>query len=170
MHNSIIAYEQELGPRYAGWRDRYWSHLDTSDPDACWIWKSKNKATRYPQLKVGPKASARMFYAHRIAYELAYGSIPPGLGVLHSCDIPWCCNPQHLRVGSQAENMQDAISRNRTARGEDHGNHRLTVEKVRTIRALYAEGMQQKEIASRFGVANATVWSVLSGRTWGHVA
>jgi hypothetical protein len=51
--------------------------------------------------------------AHRVAFELEKGEIPPGLCVLHCCDVPLCCNPEHMRLGSQRDNMQDRYDKGR---------------------------------------------------------
>ena len=56
-------------------------------------------------------------YAHREAYERAYGPIPDGLVVMHSCDTPLCVEPSHLRAGTQSENLHDASARGRTEKG-----------------------------------------------------
>lgn len=60
----------------------------------------------------------RTMLAHRAAYAVLVGPIPPGMHVLHSCDNPPCCNPQHLRVGTHEDNMRDRDVRGRTLRGD----------------------------------------------------
>lgn len=55
--------------------------------------------------------------AHRASYEVAKGAIPAGMCVLHTCDTPLCINPDHLWVGTRAENAADRNAKNRTARG-----------------------------------------------------
>ena len=75
----------------------------------CWIWIASLNNKGYGQI------SGK--YAHRVSYELVHGPIPDGALVLHSCDVSCCVNPNHLRLGSQKENMNDAIVRGRIAKG-----------------------------------------------------
>ena len=95
---------------------RFWSKVDIPDTphhnDRCWIWR-KSTAKGYGQMKVGK----RVMRAHRMAYEIAHGPLPEGMHVLHSCDNPMCCNPNHLRAGTHAENMRDAVNRDRVWKG-----------------------------------------------------
>lgn len=108
-------------------------------------------------------------YAHRVAYELARGTIPDGLDVCHSCDNRRCVNVEHLFVGTRAENMADAKSKGRTTLGERHGLAKLTVESVREIRAMRERGAKYREIAKLFGVSETQAYNVATGRHWGHV-
>src|SRR4051812_38446928 len=74
--------------------------------------------------------------AHRVIWEMAYGGIPEGLVLLHTCDNPPCVNPRHLRPGSHAENVVDCQQKGRRVQvnGEQHGMAKLTGEQVAEIR------------------------------------
>lgn len=114
-----------------------------------------------------------MRLAHRLAYEVAYGEIPPGLVVRHSCDNPPCCNPNHLLLGSQLDNMQDMVRRKRKKiilRGEASHTAKLTEEAVREIRRRVGAGETRTVLARELGVAIGTVGNAFAGRTWSHVA
>lgn len=75
----------------------------------CWIYMGGVTKLGYGQVYDG---GCRV-YAHRLSYRLANGEIPHGLNVLHSCDVPCCVNPLHLRLGTQSDNVRDAYNRNR---------------------------------------------------------
>ncbi len=78
--------------------------------DACWIWDGFKNKRGYGMLKTGRKTA----YAHRVAWELANGPIDGSLWVLHKCDNPPCCNPDHLFLGTAADNNADRHSKGRT--------------------------------------------------------
>lgn len=92
----------------------FWDRLDRSGgPGACWLWTGARSSSGYGTLKVG----GRTVLAHRRAYELARGSIAPGLVVMHACDQRPCCNPAHLSLGSHRDNARDRSRKGRTRGG-----------------------------------------------------
>lgn len=78
--------------------------------DGCWLWTGAKKATGYGFIRV---VGVGMRGAHRIAYELANGPIPEGMVVRHTCDNPRCVRPDHLIVGTVADNVRDCAERGR---------------------------------------------------------
>lgn len=105
--------------------------------------------------------------AHRIVCELAHGKAPEGKPyALHMCGEARCVNPKHLYWGSQKTNMRDAIRHGRTTRGERNVNAILSETDVRVIIRLDGV-LTQQALADMFGVTQATVNDVLSGKTWG---
>lgn len=110
-------------------------------------------------------------YAHRLAYIDAYGSIPTGTVVRHKCDNPACFNINHLELGTQRENMQDASRRGRVnktikALGEHQGLSVLTEDLVRMIRK---STVGCSTLAKQIGVSKSTVLRARQGKTWRHV-
>jgi DNA invertase Pin-like site-specific DNA recombinase len=119
-----------------------------------------------------------------MAWELAYGPIPPGLHVLHRCDNPPCCNPTHLFLGTNNDNIADRVKKNRSAkgafhwtayrqdriaRGERKGNAKLTEADVVEIRRLRAMGVYQTEIAKMFNISRGAVYAIQEGKNWKHI-
>jgi len=86
--------------------ERFWCGVKRGEPDECWPW------TR----SLSPKGYGRVRgrNAHRVAYELTYGPIPPGMFVCHTCDNPPCCNPAHLFLGTYLDNIADMVAKKRS--------------------------------------------------------
>lgn len=153
---------------------RFWSKVRVGD--GCWEWTADTGGNRradgkkYGYFCVGGK----MRRAHRVAWEMERGPIPPGLHVLHSCDNPACVRPGHLWVGTHRQNMDDRSAKGRiprgvALRGTQHHAAKLDESKVQEIRARAATGETHTAIAASFGVTRPTVSDVIQGRAWTHV-
>lgn len=75
----------------------------------CWVWTGSPDRWGYGQMRHG----GRKVGVHRLAYEVFVGPIPPGMVVMHLCDNPPCFKPEHLRVGTQRDNVIDMIDKGR---------------------------------------------------------
>lgn len=135
----------------------------TRPPSGCWLWTGKNAAGGYGYVE-WTKA-----LAHRHAWESLRGPIPAGMLVRHTCDVPACINPAHLRVGTRQENTADALARQRVAAGTHHPAAIFTADQVREIRARYANGETQWSLGNEFGASRSTIWALLTGKTYKHV-
>ena len=154
------------------------------DENGCWNWtRSKNKG--YGVVN----AMNRTFGAHRVSYELSIGPTPAGASVCHRCDNPACINPEHLWLGSHAENMADMKSKGRNStppvsRGDDHWlrkypdrvpmgeqvrTSKLTAEQVTALRIDYCAGAGRAELASKYGVSPLSIHDYVSGGAWAHL-
>lgn len=109
--------------------------------------------------------------AHRLAYALFYGEDPAGKFVCHRCDNPPCVNPEHLFLGTSAENTADRVAKGRSgsSKGSRHLAAKLNEDVVREIRTLFAHGLSNQEIGRMFNVNRTTVCDIKTGRTWRHV-
>ena len=142
--------------------------LSIPEPNSgCWIFTGSLIAAGYGQVTVAPfTVPNRQGRAHRLSYELFVGPIPAGYVVRHKCDNRACINPDHLCVGTVADNAADMVDRGRSAKGEGHSQARLTRDQV----LLIANSTEpSKKLAARLGVAYATVDRIRWGKGWTHV-
>jgi len=124
--------------------------------NGCWVWQ-RALIRGYGNIYVA--GSARL--AHRLSWEIHYGPIPPNMLVCHHCDNRACWNPDHLFIGTNADNNRDA-----RAKGRGNGHGVMNMQKAETIRHLWRAGMSRSEIAAQMNLSFGQVWGVTSGRYW----
>jgi hypothetical protein len=147
--------------------ERFWMKVDRRGADECWEWTgAKYGAPDAFGKRYGfVKRNRRHFSAHRFAYTDAVGPIPAGMHILHSCDNPPCCNPSHLRPGTNADNQRDAAARGRNyvVRGEASPTCKFSDETIAAVRRLRSEGKSQRDVARLLGVSPTYVGQVTRG-------
>ncbi len=154
---------------------RLWYRVEMKE-SGCWEWQGAKRTTGYGNIKY----LGKWYGCHQLAYSLAVGPIPGGLHVLHHCDNPPCCNPEHLFVGTNTDNIKDRMVKDRSnrepvpyekrAKGERVGGAKLTEDLVRAVRDRHAEGgMTMREVGDEFGVCAASVCLIVNRKTWAHV-
>jgi hypothetical protein len=129
----------------------------------CWIWRHSADAYGYGQLHWS--GSTRK--AHRVAWEAVNGPIPPGMCVCHHCDNPPCVNPDHLFLGTPADNARDREAKRRGGdhRGEKAGRAaKLTWEEVGVVRGV--RGFSMRQLATIFNVSHSRIFSIIHNKTW----
>lgn len=140
-------------------------HMRSRKPKVdCILWqKSCHKKTGYGQC--WDPAKKRVRKAHRMSWERAYGRIPKGKFVLHTCDCPPCVNPRHLYIGTQKDNMRDRKVRGRDPeiRGEKNPNCKISDADVWRLRQLYKTELTQKDLAGIFDLSQPYVSKILRG-------
>lgn len=159
--------------------NRFWSKVDRSGgPTACWPWTGHCSTVGYGQFTVRENGRQYKHSAHRIAYSIHHGVVVSDLNVCHECDNRPCCNPAHLWLGTQADNMHDRDAKGRAyvggpysaARGEDSGRAKVTERDVREIRRLYASGtIGYRRLSQRYGVTPMAVKAIVTRKSWRHV-
>jgi hypothetical protein len=132
----------------------------------CLIWFGQKCPKGYGRLRL----EGKMQRAHRLMYQIKHGPIADGQVVRHSCDTPSCINPNHLSLGTQADNVHDMCDRGRTNRpkGEQHPKAKLTDSQVAEIRRRYVPGAYGKGahcLAKEFGVSKQGIQAILSGKS-----
>lgn len=135
----------------------------------CWLWTGCTNKHGRPFIGLG-SATQGSALAYRVSWLLHRGPIPEGMAVCHHCDNPSCVNPDHLFLGSQAENLRDMRQKARQRSVRQPGAalfvRKLTAEDVRDIRASDAPS---REICERYGVTSAAIVAVRARKTWRHV-
>jgi hypothetical protein len=139
----------------------------------CWIWQKATKKCKRGTHNYGWLTfKGKQTTAHRASYQLFVGEIPKGKCVCHKCDNPICVNPDHLFVGSQKDNVNDMIQKNRkwigvSIRKKDGkpARAKLSDTDIAKIRLLRLAGLTQKEIGARFGVSQGCISQLFSGIT-----
>lgn len=170
----------------------FWDRVQKTDPrrvkaitGKCILWEKAKTPKGYGVTT----RNGKQVYAHRVAAEIAYGSIPEGMMVCHSCDNPSCINPDHLFFGTHKDNMADMRRKGRSAGGDRHkskvkpesvqhgeqvGTSKLTAAQVAEIRSAYTPGKlgglprpnSLMGLAKQYGVSYAAVHKIINRRTW----
>lgn len=148
--------------------NRFWSRVGNIDnKEDCWEWQGRIKGG-YGQFKFGNV----VYVAHRVSYFLHFKVDPLQNLCCHTCDNRKCINPNHIFLGTQLENYEDAVNKKRATviKGETHMNAKLNEEKVKAMIEEYAKGgVTQSQLGEKYGIDGKYVDVVLKGRVWKHV-
>jgi hypothetical protein len=150
-------------------------YVNVNQETGCWEWNRGKTSRGYGAFSCGKQTPLRS--SHRLAWEIFNGPIPAGLFVCHKCDNPPCCNPDHLFLGTNSDNILDSMAKGRSkgpppgykTRGEDHHAHKITEGVVHAIRAAAATGFRGFEICKITGLPKSIVNRVISRKTWAHI-
>jgi len=145
-------------------------NADTRRTRGCWLWTGYINAGGYPEVSF----KGQKHLVHRAAYELKYGPIPDGLLACHTCDVRACVRPDHIFLGTHADNMRDKVAKGRSAGpsliGEANARSKLTTPLVRSLRAEYSQGgVTIADLAARHDITEHNMRCAIRGLTWKHV-
>lgn len=128
----------------------------------CWIWMRAVDRDGYGMSWKNGKS----IRAHRAVWEAFNGLIPKGQNLLHRCDTPSCCNPNHLFLGTCGDNSKDMVCKNRQAIGEHNGQAKITSKDVIAIRS---DDRLHREIAEDYGISRSAVTLIKANKKWRHL-
>jgi hypothetical protein len=136
----------------------------------CWLWTAATTRNGYGKLT----HDGQTLLAHRLVYELVFGTLPATLAVCHRCDVRLCCNPYHLFLGTIGDNNRDMYAKGRAGRvgaprGTRNRNAKGNPDIVRAIRAERAAGVLLRDVAAKYGLSIGAVSAIATRRTWDHV-
>ena len=140
----------------------------TRRTEGCWLWTGAKSSNGYGKITQRRKRKTENWSTHRLAWIVAFGDIRPGASVLHKCDVRLCVRPDHLFLGTHAENMHDRNEKGRHAHGAAHPNAKITEEIVKAIRQRHHDGLT-RNIMAEFRISRTTVCRIVNKESWRHV-
>lgn len=151
---------------------RFWKKVNVLDETHCWDWKGyKRKGYGCFQIRINKKN--KNFIATRISYFIHNEICPPEKIVLHTCDNPSCVNPNHLRLGTNKENTQDMMCKNRGKQqfknGKEHIGSKLNEFDVVTIREQFLKGFSQSNLSVKYSVCQSLISRIVNRKLWTHI-
>lgn len=153
-----------MGPKPRAVMDRLVDKLLLGD--GCWEWTGAKSRKGYGNI-LGPRR--KIISTHRAAWEVWNGPIPSGAWILHRCDNPSCCRPDHLFLGDAMINNVDMRVKGRDTRGSAHPKSKLTESDVIAIRQAVANGAEQQGLAKQYGVSKGVLGRIVHRQDWRHV-
>lgn len=142
----------------------------SSNGGGCWKWLGTLNENGYGKISISNNGNVRRFFVHRAAFALFHPSWDGSGCVLHRCDVRCCWNPDHLFLGTIADNVADMVAkgraRNGDVRGERNPSARITWEIVRSIRRDFISGDARKVIAERYRMRQRNVDQIIRGDLW----
>lgn len=144
-----------MGKSNEALREHLLKHSIPEPNTGCWLWLRCVQEFGYGRINTGDIQT----YTHRASFLAFRGDIPSGLCVLHSCDVPSCINPDHLRLGTKQENTNDAKRRKRGLGARS----RLTEEQVDEMRRRLLAGETTVALAPEYGVCRQYLGRIRKG-------
>lgn len=150
---------------------RFWARVTQAPAPACWLWTGAQQRKGYGRVAF----LGRIWGAHRLAWFLSFGDIPDRKQVCHRCDNPPCCNPDHLFLGSNSDNVQDMLQKGRFVVGRRPMGSMNRASKLREadIAAIRANGeltfAEARNVARQYGVTPQNIMNIVKRRSWRHV-
>lgn len=148
--------EQETEEQKILWLREHYEKFIVKNKNDCWDWIG-SKSNGYANFN----HRGKIVKAHRASWIIHNGKIPPGMFVLHKCDIRHCSNPDHLFLGNHTDNMKDMASKHRTG-----VRCKLTLQQVYEIKNLLRLEVPMTKICKKYGVSSTAIYEIKHGISW----
>jgi hypothetical protein len=156
---------------------RFWEKVLKTE--TCWIWQASKRNKGYGAFTWhDDDGTLNQDRAHRVVWRLFFGEIPDGQFVLHKCDNPACCNPDHLFLGTKSDNNQDMVNKGRHVpggahcgksgkwkRGKEHHNVKVDENIVRNIRKD-KKTKSYSQLAEKYNLSVTCLFKIVHKKTW----
>lgn len=157
------------GKTVRGTAVRFWEKVIKRSDHQCWQWVGATDQSGRGYIGIGGRLGG-IALASRISYIIHNGSVTDGMSVCHRCDNPNCVNPSHLFLGTQHENIQDAVEKGRMRHSEDNGLAKFTNAQIRDLRTQFAGGGYSfSAIGRKFGTSVSNAFRIIKRHTWRRV-
>lgn len=142
----------------------------------CNIWEGSHNSKGRPNIHFNGKTVE----VHRLIWQLKNGPIPSGMCICHTCDVPSCINPDHLWLGTIADNTKDAHDKGRLKppepsgylkgrKGDNHPASKLNASQVIIIRHKLSQGVTMGTLSREYGVTVPNIAAIKNRKTWTHI-
>lgn len=158
LRDSLGRYSRD-GKGQLSLEERFWPKVARRSDSECWLWIGAKTKRGYGTLSFRVNGQRKRLLAHRASVMVSGRTIPAGLEVMHTCDVPGCVNPTHLQIATHAENMRDAFAKGITTPVKSRIS--LPYEHVLEIRASVED---VHTLAARYRVTPQHIGRIRNGR------
>lgn len=140
--------------------DRIFKFIKKLSEGGCWLFTGFRNKDGYGKIGTTPGKSEP---AHRVMYKIKNGEIPKGRVVMHTCDNPACCNPEHLMLGTVNDNVQDMVKKGRNVALSKSDKSKFSIDTINLIRAEYTGRRGQKlQLSKKYNCSPTTITNILN--------
>lgn len=143
--------------------ERVLEKIEIVTESGCWLFMGHLTNKGYGVIGNDAGNSKKLYSVHRKTFEYFIGEIQHGKSICHRCDVPSCCNPSHLFLGTQKDNMDDCSKKNRKAIAEKNGKSKITTDQANLIIEYKKQGKNLKELSRNLPISYWQVCAIANG-------